>query len=94
MAGRNPFGQPFVKRSLISVPPRKRLVAGTACDPGEVEIFGRPSPLRTRAGITRSTTGGPVMRLAANQLGVLPLAMQDLKLPERGLAGDGSGFEQ
>ena len=34
------------------------------------------------------------MRLVANQLGVRPLVMQDLKLSERSLAGDGSGFEQ
>jgi hypothetical protein len=35
-----------------------------------------------------------VVRLVANQLGVRPLVTQDLKLSERSLAGDGSGFEQ
>jgi hypothetical protein len=46
------------------------------------------------AGITSSAVGGPVMRLVANQLGVSPLVTQELKLSERSLAGDGSGFGQ
>jgi hypothetical protein len=34
------------------------------------------------------------MRLVTNRLGVSPLVTQDLKLSERSLPGDGSGFEQ
>ena len=44
--------------------------------------------------VVGSVVGGLVVRPLVNQLAVSPLVTQDLKLPERSLAGAGSGFEQ
>ena len=93
MAGRNPSRQPFVQRRLISVPPRKSLVAGTAHDLGGADRWS-PFFLTNTGGDHLIDHGRSGDAACGQPTRCSAVGDAGLELSERRLAGDGSGFEQ